>query len=125
MKSIFRIFILQLLTMLVFTSAAFSQSKPAYLISEVTITDKENYTKLYMPESRKVWAKYDAVFLVRQGAPISLSGDKPAPGVSVLKLSSMAKAQEMASSEEFKKIREIAKPYAVIRSYIVEGGESK
>jgi hypothetical protein len=29
----------------------------------------------------------------------------------------------MASSEEFKKIREIAKPYAVIRSYIVEGFE--
>ena len=94
---------------------------PAYLISEVTVTDEEGY-KEYIQKFPGTLTAFGGKFLVRGGqtAPIVGGGDPPKRPV-VIVFESFDKAKAWSESDEIKAIRPIRDRTAKVRSFLVEG----
>ena len=116
----------KLITLIVFTFALFSsnllaQSKPAYMVSEITYLDKEKYISVYSPEARKAFAEFDAVFVASTDEKVVVRGDSPGHRVVIAKFPSLERANAFITSDRYKKLREIGVPLFISRVYIVEG----
>jgi len=103
------------------STLAFAQTKPAYMVSEITYLDKEKYTTLYAPEARRAYSDFEAVFIAGTDDKVVVRGDSPGHRVVIAKFPSLDKANAFIASEKYKKIRELGAPYFISRSYIVEG----
>jgi uncharacterized protein (DUF1330 family) len=99
-----------------------AQAKPpAYLISEVTVTDEEGY-KEYIQKFPATLVPFGGKFLVRAGQTASIPGAGDAPKRPVLIVfESMEKAKAWNDSEEAKAIRALRDRTAKIRAFLVEG----
>ena len=116
----------KLITLIVFTFAPFSsnllaQSKPAYMVSEITYLDKEKYISVYSSEARKAFAEFDAVFVASTDEKVVVRGDSPGHRVVIAKFPSLERANAFITSDRYKKLREIGVPLFISRVYIVEG----
>jgi uncharacterized protein (DUF1330 family) len=94
---------------------------PGYAIIEVNVTDKEGYTKEFLPLAVKEIEAGGGKYIVRGGNPVTLQGTPPASRVVVLQFASMDKAQAWWNSPGRKATQTIGDKYATTRVFAVEG----
>jgi uncharacterized protein (DUF1330 family) len=68
-------------------------TSPGYAIVEVNVTDKDGYTKEFLPLAVKEIEAGGGKYIVRGGNPVTLQGTPPASRVVVLQFASVDKAQ--------------------------------
>jgi uncharacterized protein (DUF1330 family) len=99
-----------------------AQAKPpAYVISEIDVTNADAYAKEYVPLANKALAESGQKRLVSGGKTISLAGDAPAARIVVSVFESMEKAQAAYTSPAYIEARKIGDKYGKLRIFAVEG----
>jgi uncharacterized protein (DUF1330 family) len=93
---------------------------PAYVITEITVTDPEKY-KGYMQLSPGAVAKYGGRFVVRGGRSVALEGGWQPQRVVVVEFPSLERAEEFYRSPEYKEAIEARTGAATMRMIAVEG----
>lgn len=94
---------------------------PAYVISEIDVTNADAYAKEYVPLANKALADSGQKRLVSGGKTISLSGQAPASRVVISMFDSLEKAQAAYSSPAYLEARKIGDKYGKLRIFAVEG----
>jgi uncharacterized protein (DUF1330 family) len=88
--------------------ALYAQSKaPAYVISEIDVTNAEGYTKAYVPLATKALADSGQKRLASGGRAIAISGAPPASRIVVSAFDSLEKAQAAYTSPTYLEARKI------------------
>src|SRR5258705_1696306 len=99
-----------------------AQAKPpAYVISEIDVTNADAYAKEYVPLANKALAESGQKRLVSGGKTISLAGDPPAARIVVSIFESMENAQAAYTSPAYIEARKIGDKYGKLRIFAVEG----
>jgi uncharacterized protein (DUF1330 family) len=96
-------------------------SPPAYVISEIDVSNADAYAKEYVPLANKALADSGQKRLVSGGKMISLSGAPPASRIVVSMFENLEKAKEAYSSPAYLEARKIGDQYAKLRIFAVEG----
>ena len=96
-------------------------SPPAYVISEIDVTNADAYAKEYVPLANKALADSGQKRLVSGGKTIALSGTPPAARVVVSMFESLEKAKAAYSSPAYLEARKIGDQYGKLRIFAVEG----
>ncbi|MDE2330510.1 MAG: DUF1330 domain-containing protein [Bradyrhizobium sp.] len=96
-------------------------SPPAYVISEIDVTNADAYAKEYVPLANKALADSGQKRLVSGGKTISLSGAPPASRVVVSMFENLEKAKAAYSSPAYLEARKIGNQYGKLRIFAVEG----
>jgi uncharacterized protein (DUF1330 family) len=96
-------------------------SPPAYVISEIDVTNPDAYAKEYVPLANKALADSGQKRLVSGGKTISLSGTPPASRIVVSMFESLEKAKAAYSSPAYVEARKIGDKYGKLRIFAVEG----
>jgi uncharacterized protein (DUF1330 family) len=94
---------------------------PGYAIVEVNVTDKEGYTKEFVPLIAKEIQAGGGKYIVRGGNPVTLQGTAPASRVVVLQFDSVDKVQTWWNSPGRMAAQSIGDKYATTRAFAVEG----
>jgi uncharacterized protein (DUF1330 family) len=99
-----------------------AQAKPpGYAVVEVNVTDKEGYTKEFLPLIAKEIQAAGGKYIVRGGNPVTLQGAPPATRVVLLQFDSVDKLQAWWSSSNHTSTQAIGDKYASTRAFAVEG----
>ena len=99
-----------------------AQAKPpAYVISEIEVTNADAYANEYVPMANKALADSGQKRLASGGKTISLSGAPPASRVVVSVFEDLEKAQAAYSSPAYFEARKIGDKYGKLRIFAVEG----
>ena len=99
-----------------------AQAKPpAYVISEIEVTNADAYANEYVPLANKALADSGQKRLVSGGRTISLSGAPPASRIVVSVFENLEKAQAAYSSPAYLEARKIGDKYGKLRIFAVEG----
>jgi uncharacterized protein (DUF1330 family) len=94
---------------------------PAYVITEVGVSDLEAYQKEYVPLAQAS-IKASGGRLVAGGQNIVVfEGPPPATRVAINAFDSLEAAQAWRNSSQFKQARKIGDKYAKFRSFAIEG----
>ena len=95
---------------------------PAYVISEIDVTNPDAYRTEYVPLARKALHDSGQKMLAAGGRTILLSGE-PAPKsrVVVSVFESLDKARAAYTSPDYVEARKIGDKYAKLRIFAVEG----
>jgi uncharacterized protein (DUF1330 family) len=102
--------------------ALHAQAKPmAYGIAEVTVTDKDAYTKEFLPAVQKTIADAGGKFLAAGGKTVSQIGTPPAPRVVLIQWPSLDAAEAWWSGAATKDAFKIGEKYATFRNFALEG----
>ncbi|MGY2919423.1 DUF1330 domain-containing protein [Bradyrhizobium sp. USDA 3262] len=96
-------------------------SPPAYVISEIEVTNPDAYAKEYVPLANKALADSGQKRLVSGGKTISLSGASPASRIVVSMFENLEKARAAYSSPAYLEARKIGDQYGKLRIFAVEG----
>jgi uncharacterized protein (DUF1330 family) len=94
---------------------------PAYVISEIDVTNADAYTKEYVPLANKALAESGQKRLVSGGRTIALAGAPPASRIVVSVFESLEKAQAAYSSPAYLEARKLGDKYGRLRIFAVEG----
>ena len=94
---------------------------PGYAIVEVNITDKDGYTKEFLPAIAKEIQAAGGKYVVRGGNPVTLQGAAPASRAAVLQFDSVEKLRAWWSSPAHTTTQAIGDKYATTRAFAVEG----
>lgn len=98
-----------------------ASQKPAYYISEFTVTDSEGI-KPYSAQVESTFKPFSGRYIVRGGGDIaSLEGTEQRDRVVIIAFDSMEKAQAWYNSPEYTKLRPIRQKSATSRVFIVDG----
>jgi uncharacterized protein (DUF1330 family) len=98
------------------------QAKPSgYFIAEVNMSNRDAYTKEFVPLVMKVIKEWGGKYLVGGGRTISLQGTPPGNRVVVIQFESLDKVQAWWDSPARKDSQAIGDKYATFRTYAVEG----
>jgi uncharacterized protein (DUF1330 family) len=99
-----------------------AQAKPpAYVISEIEVTNADAYAKEYVPVANKALADSGQKRLVSGGRTISISGAPPASRIVVSVFENLETAQAVYSSPAYLEARKIGDKYGKLRIFAVEG----
>lgn len=98
---------------------------PAYVISEIDVTNPEGYAKEYVPLAFKALAASGQKRLASGGKTIALSGAPPAARVVLSVFDSLDQAKAAYTSPAYLKAREIGDKYGRLRIFAVEGIAAK
>jgi uncharacterized protein (DUF1330 family) len=99
-----------------------AQTKPpAYVISEIDVTNADAYAKEYVPLANKALADSGQKRLASGGKTISLAGEPPASRVVLSVFESLEKAQAAYNSQAYLEARKIGDKYGKLRIFAVEG----
>jgi len=90
-------------------------SPPAYVISEIEVTNADAYAKEYVPLANKALADSGQKRLVSGGKTISLSGTPPAARVVVSMFESLEKAKAAYRSPAYLEARKVGDQYGKLR----------
>ena len=96
-------------------------SPPAYVISEIDVTNSDAYAKEYVPLANKALADSGQMRLASGGKTISLAGAPPASRIVVSMFDSLEKARAAYRSPGYLKARKIGDQYGKFRIFAVEG----
>ncbi|WP_091897902.1 DUF1330 domain-containing protein [Bradyrhizobium sp. Rc2d] len=96
-------------------------SPPAYVISEIDVTNPDAYAKEYVPLANKALADSGQKRLVSGGRTISLSGAPPASRIVLSMFENLEKAKAAYSSPAYLEARKIGDQYGKLRIFAVEG----
>jgi uncharacterized protein (DUF1330 family) len=101
-----------------------AQSKPpAYLISDITVTDEVGY-KEYADKIIPTYAQFGAKFLVRAGQTIAIPGaGEPPKRAIVVMFENLDKAKAWSESDAVKQTRPLRDRVAKLHAYLVEGAQ--
>jgi uncharacterized protein (DUF1330 family) len=103
-----------------------AQAKPpAYVISEIDVTDKEAYAKEYVPLAVKALKESGQKQLVAGGKTAAISGEPPKSRIVLSVFENMEKAQAAYTSPAYLEARKIGDKYAKLRIFVVEGVPQK
>lgn len=96
-------------------------SRPAFVISEIDVTNSDAYAKEYVPLANKALADSGQKRLASGGKTISLAGAPPAPRIVISMFDSLEKARAAYSSPAYLEARKIGDQYGKFRIFAVEG----
>jgi uncharacterized protein (DUF1330 family) len=97
-----------------------TKALPAFVISNIEVTDPAKYQK-YAEESAAVVAAYHGKILARGGKTVMFDGRAPRR-VILIEFASMADAQHWRSSSEFQKLKSLQQQSSTyIESFAIEG----
>ena len=94
---------------------------PAYVISEIDVTNSDTYAKEYIPLANNALAASGQKRLVSGGKTIPLSGAPPASRIVVSMFENLDKAKAAYNSPAYLEARKIGDQYAKLRIFAVEG----
>ncbi len=94
---------------------------PAYVISEIDVTNPDAYSKEYLPLARKALRESGQKMLAAGGKTIMLSGEPPKSRVVVSVFDSLDKARAAYTSPDYVEARKVGDKYAKLRIFAVEG----
>lgn len=94
---------------------------PAFVISEIDVTNPDAYAKEYVPLANKALADSGQKRLASGGRTIALAGTPPASRVVVSMFDSLEKAQAAYTSAAYLDARKIGDQYGKLRIFAVEG----
>jgi uncharacterized protein (DUF1330 family) len=94
---------------------------PAYVISEIDLTDKDAYAKEFVPLAVAALRDSGQKQLAAGGRTVSLSGEPPKARIVVSIFESLEKAQAAYTSPASVEARKIGDKYAKLRIFAVEG----
>ena len=98
-----------------------AQAKPPiYFVFDNEISNREGYTKEYLPEAVATIKAHGGRVLAA-GKPIGFAGDPPKDTAGVLVWESMEQLNAWFNSPEYKKIRAVGEQYAKYRNFAVPG----
>jgi uncharacterized protein (DUF1330 family) len=99
-----------------------AQAKPpAYVISEIDVTNPDAYTNEYVPLAKKALADSGQKRLASGGKTIALSGAPPASRIVISMFDSLEEAQAAYTSAAYLEARKIGDKYGKLRIFAVEG----
>src|SRR3954467_13180742 len=99
-----------------------AQAKPpAYVISEIDVTNADAYAKEYVPLANKALADSGQKRLASGGKTVALAGAPPASRIVVSVFDSLEKAQAAYTSPAYLEARKIGDQYGKLRIFAVEG----
>ena len=99
-----------------------AQAKPpVYVVSEITVSNVDAYTKEYVPVVRPAIKKTGGKLLAASQNVISLEGAPQKSRVTINVYDSLEKAQASRNDADYKAARIIGDKYATFRAYVVEG----
>ena len=99
-----------------------AQAKPpAYVISEIDVTDKDAYGKEYLPLAQAALRDSGQKQLAAGGRTVSLSGEPPRARIVLSVFESIEKAEAAYTSPAYLEARKIGDRYAKLRIFAVEG----
>ena len=99
-----------------------AQAKPpAFVISEIDVTNPDAYAKEYVPLANKALADSGQKRLASGGRTIAIAGAPPAPRIVVSMFDSLEKAQAAYTSAAYVEARKIGDQYGKLRIFAVEG----
>jgi uncharacterized protein (DUF1330 family) len=94
---------------------------PAYLVTEVSVTDLDAYQKEYVPVVQAS-IKAAAGHLIAGGQNIVVfEGPSPGARVAINRFDSLDAVKAWRNSDQYKEARKIGDKYAKFRSFAVEG----
>jgi len=94
---------------------------PGYAIIEINVTDKEGYTKEFLPLIGKEIQAAGGKYIVRGGNPVTLQGTPPTSRVVLLQFDSVGKLRAWWDSPNHTGAQSIGDKYATTRAFAVEG----
>lgn len=94
---------------------------PAYVISEIDVTDADRYAKEYVPLANKALAESGQKRLASGGKTITLAGRPPATRIVLSVFDNLEKAQAAYGSPAYLEARKIGDRYGTLRIFAVEG----
>ena len=98
-----------------------AQAKPpAYVISEIEVTNADAYAKEYVPLANKALAESGQKRLASGGKTISLAGQPPASRIALSMFDSLEKAQAAYTSPTYLEARKIGDQHGKLRIFAVE-----
>jgi len=99
-----------------------AQAKPpAYVISEIDMTNSEAYVKDYVPLAQKALHESGQKVLASGGRTAALAGEPPKTRIVLSMFEAMEKAQAAYTSPAYLEARKVGDQYAKLRIFIVEG----
>lgn len=99
-----------------------AQSRPpAYVISEIEVTNPDAYGKEYVPLAQKALRESGQKMLAAGGKTVSLSGEPPRSRVVISVFDNLDKAQAAYTSPAYVEARKIGDQYGKLRIFAVEG----
>jgi|tagenome__1003787_1003787.scaffolds.fasta_scaffold20807989_1 uncharacterized protein (DUF1330 family) len=99
-----------------------AQAKPpAYVISEIDMTNSEAYVKDYVPLAQKALHESGQKVLASGGRTAALAGEPPKTRIVLSMFETMEKAQAAYTSPAYLEARKVGDQYAKLRIFIVEG----
>ena len=93
---------------------------PVYFIFENEFTNREAYTKEYLPIAVATIKAHGGRVLAA-GKPTAFAGDPPKDTAGILVWDSMEQLNEWFNSADYKKIRAVGEQYAKYRNFAVLG----
>jgi uncharacterized protein (DUF1330 family) len=96
-------------------------SPPAYVVTEIQVTDPGAYQTEYAPKVASMNQDAGVKYLARGGKTVTLDGEPPKGRVVVLVFENMDKAQEWHNSAAHRALVPMRDKYSTTRSFIVEG----
>ncbi len=103
-----------------------AQTKPpAYVISEIDVTNKEAYAKEYVPLAVAALKESGQKQLAAGGQTVSLSGEPPKSRIVLSVFENIDKAKAAYTSPAYLEARKIGDKYAKLRIFAVEGVPQK
>jgi uncharacterized protein (DUF1330 family) len=94
---------------------------PAYVISEIEVTNADAYAKEYVPVANKALADSGQRRLASGGKTIAIAGAAPASRIVVSMFESLDKAKAAYTSLAYLEARKIGDQYGKLRIFAVEG----
>jgi uncharacterized protein (DUF1330 family) len=94
---------------------------PAYVISEIEVTNAEAYAKEYVPLANKALADSGQKRLASGGKTIAIAGAVPASRIVVSMFDTLDKAKTAYTSPAYLEARKIGDQYGRFRIFAVEG----
>jgi len=99
-----------------------AQAKPpAYVISEIDVSNQDAYGKEYVPLAQKALRESGQKVLASGGKTLSISGEPPKSRIVLSVFESLDKAQAAYTSQAYREARMIGDQYAKLRIFVVEG----
>jgi len=103
-----------------------AQAKPpAYVISEIDVTDKEAYAKEYVPLAVTALRDSGQKQLAAGGQTAAISGEPPKSRIVLSVFENIDKAKAAYTSPAYLEARKIGDKYAKLRIFVVEGVAGK
>jgi uncharacterized protein (DUF1330 family) len=100
----------------------YAQAKPpAFQIVEVTVNDKDGFSKEFVPLISRVQQEVGGKFLARGGKTVSYQGAPAAPRIVLIQYDNMEKLQAALDSTAMKSAIAVGNKYSTQRIYGVEG----